>query len=67
MSIPRLPSSRLPIIVAGGLGNVQDAVQDALGVLANGEADVEAVGTAMLKYPAWACHVKEVPAVLPTA
>ncbi|MCL5997639.1 MAG: NADH:flavin oxidoreductase [Chloroflexi bacterium] len=48
-------TTSLPIIVAGGLGNPRDAER----VLAQGHADLVAIGTAMLKDPAWTQHARE--------
>lgn len=45
----------LPVIVAGGLRRPQDAER----LLAEGIADLAAVGTAMLRDPAWSRHARD--------
>jgi 2,4-dienoyl-CoA reductase-like NADH-dependent reductase (Old Yellow Enzyme family) len=47
--------TRLPLIVAGGLGDPHDAER----TIAEGHADFAAVGRAMLNDPEWTAHARE--------
>jgi NADPH2 dehydrogenase len=47
--------TRVPIIVAGGLSNPYDGER----VVAEGQADFVAMGSAMLKDPEWTSHARE--------
>jgi 2,4-dienoyl-CoA reductase-like NADH-dependent reductase (Old Yellow Enzyme family) len=47
--------TRLPLIVAGGLGDPRDAER----LLAEGHGDLAAVGRAQLEDPAWEAHARE--------
>lgn len=47
--------TRLPLIVAGGLGNPHDAER----LIADGHGDLAAVGRAQLEDPEWAMHARE--------
>jgi len=47
--------TRLPLIIAGGLGDPHDADR----AITDGGADIAAVGRAMLENPAWTMHARE--------